>query len=41
MIKNNKQFDLMIYPDRNHGISGGNTRYHLYTLMTDFWMENL
>ena len=41
LIKNNKQFDLMIYPDRNHGISGGNTRYHLYTLMTDFWMENL
>ena len=41
LIKNNKQFDLMIYPDRNHGVSGGNTRYHLYTLMTNFWLENL
>lgn len=41
LIKNNKQFDLMVYPDKNHSIMGGNTRYHLYTLMTDFLMENL
>ena len=37
----NKQFDLFIYPDKNHGIYGGNTRYHLYTEMTDFILENL
>ncbi len=37
----NKQFDLMIYPDRNHGIYGGNTRLHLFTLLTDYVTENL
>ena len=37
----NKQFDLFVYPDKNHGIYGGNTRYHLYKKMTDFILENL
>jgi len=37
----NKQFELMIYPNRNHGISGGNTRLHLYRLMTDFLERSL
>lgn len=41
LVKNNKQFDLMIYPDRNHGIYGGKTRLHLYNLMTDYILENL
>ncbi|MDC0249658.1 S9 family peptidase, partial [Flavobacteriales bacterium] len=41
LIKANKQFDLFIYPDRNHGIYGGNTRYHLYKKMTDFILDNL
>ena len=36
LVKANKQFDLFIYPDKNHGIYGGNTRYHLYKKMTDF-----
>jgi dipeptidyl-peptidase-4 len=36
-----KQFDMMIYPGRNHGIYGGSTRIHLYTLLTDFITENL
>lgn len=40
-VRNNKQFDLMVYPDRNHGISGGKTRLHLYTLLTDYILENL
>jgi dipeptidyl-peptidase-4 len=39
--KANKQFDFMMYPDKNHGISGGNTRLHIYTLMTDFILEKL
>ncbi|MFM1932523.1 MAG: hypothetical protein RL226_1826, partial [Bacteroidota bacterium] len=30
LVKANKQFDLFIYPDRNHGIYGGNTRLHLF-----------
>ncbi len=37
----NKQFDLFIYPDKNHGIYGGNTSFHLYTKMTDFILNNL
>jgi dipeptidyl-peptidase-4 len=37
----NKQFDMMIYPGRNHGIYGGSTRYHLFTMLTDFITENL
>lgn len=41
LVQANKQFDLFIYPDKNHGIYGGNTRYHLYTKMTDFILENL
>jgi len=41
LVRANKQFDLFIYPDKNHGIYGGNTRYHLYKKMTDFILENL
>ena len=41
LVKENKQFDLFIYPDKNHGIYGGNTRYHLYKKMTDFILNNL
>jgi dipeptidyl-peptidase-4 len=36
-----KQFDLFIYPNKNHGIGGRKTRIHLYTLMTNFIMEKL
>ncbi|WP_372918557.1 S9 family peptidase [Salegentibacter sp.] len=41
LIQANKQFDWAIYPDKNHGIYGGNTRLHLYTKMTNFITENL
>ncbi|MGC1516597.1 MAG: S9 family peptidase [Maribacter sp.] len=41
LIQANKQFDWGIYPDKNHGIYGGNTRIHLFTKMTDFIKENL
>lgn len=41
MVQANKQFDWAIYPDKNHGIHGGNTRLHLYTKMTNFIKENL
>ncbi|MDA9628554.1 S9 family peptidase, partial [Flavobacteriaceae bacterium] len=41
LIQANKQFEWMIYPDKNHGISGGNTRKHLYTKMTNFIFKNL
>lgn len=41
LVKANKQFDFMLYPSKNHGIYGGNTRYHLYKKMTDFLYNNL
>jgi dipeptidyl-peptidase-4 len=41
LIKANKQFQSFYYPNRNHGISGGNTRLHLYQMMTDFLEKNL
>ncbi|WP_378181446.1 S9 family peptidase [Aquimarina sp. SS2-1] len=41
LVQKNKQFDWAIYPDKNHGIYGGNTRLHLYTKMTNFIKENL
>lgn len=41
LVKANKQFDLMIYPNRNHGIYGGNTRLHLYEKMDNFLFEHL
>lgn len=41
LIKANKQFEQFFYPDKNHGIHGGNTRVHLYDLMTDFIVRNL
>ncbi len=41
LVQANKQFDWAIYPDKNHGIYGGNTRLHLFTKMTNFIKENL
>lgn len=41
LVQANKKFDWRIYPDKNHGIYGGNTRLHLYTLMTDFIKNHL
>ncbi|MDB9720716.1 S9 family peptidase [Winogradskyella sp.] len=41
LIQANKQFEWMIYPDKNHGIYGGNTRLHLYSKMTNFLNKTL
>jgi len=41
LINANKQFVNYAYPNRNHGIYGGNTRLHLYQAMTDFLDEHL
>ncbi len=41
LVAADKQFDMFFYPDRNHGIYGGNTRIHLYTMMTNFIFKNL
>jgi len=41
MVKANKQFELFVYPNKNHGIYGGNTRNHLFQLMLTFIEANL
>ena len=42
LIKHNKQFTLMVYPNRSHSIKEGeNTTRHLYTLLTRYLKENL
>ena len=42
LIKHNKPFDMMSYPNRAHGIhEGKNTTRHLHTLMTRYLEKNL
>lgn len=41
LVRANKDFDWLIYPDRNHGIYGGNTRLHLYNKMTEYILNHL
>ncbi len=41
LVNANKQFEMQLYPNKNHGIYGGYTRLHLYTKMTDFILKNL
>ncbi len=42
LIKANKQFTMMAYPNRSHGIyEGENTTRHLYELLTNYLMVHL
>ncbi|MGC9341110.1 MAG: DPP IV N-terminal domain-containing protein, partial [Bacteroidales bacterium] len=41
LVDSDKQFESQFYPNKNHGIYGGNTTFHLYSRMTDFIIENL
>jgi len=41
LIEADKQFDMQVYPDKNHSILGVQTRRHLYTKMSEFLFENL
>jgi len=41
LVESDKQFEMQLYPNKNHGIYGGNTRYHLYRQLTDFLLKNL
>lgn len=42
LIKHNKQFQMMAYPNRSHGIyEGANTRRHLFTMIYNFFRDNL
>ncbi|MEY5049101.1 MAG: hypothetical protein RLZZ175_2460 [Bacteroidota bacterium] len=41
LIKADKQFSTMYYPNRAHGISGGNSRLHVFKTITEFVLKNL
>jgi dipeptidyl-peptidase-4 len=41
LVQANKQFEMQLYTNRNHGISGGKTRIHLFTRIHDFLLRNL
>ncbi|MCG8475439.1 MAG: S9 family peptidase [Cytophagales bacterium] len=41
LVAADKQFESFYYPNRNHGIYGGNTTMHLYRMMTDFVIRKL
>lgn len=41
LVQADKDFDWAVYPDKNHGIYGGNTRLHLYKKMTKFIKETI
>ncbi len=41
LIRAEKQFRLMVYPDKTHGISGTGAGTHLYHMMEEFWNKEL
>lgn len=41
LVQANKQFDMQIYTNRNHGIAGGNTRNHLMNRVANFFIEQM
>ena len=41
LTKAGKQIDLMIYPNKNHSIFGGNTRFMLFSKVTEYFFKNL
>ena len=41
LIQADKYFETQIYTNRNHGISGGNTRNHLMNRVAGFFLNNL
>jgi len=41
LVQADKHFESFIYPNKNHGIYGGNTRNHLFNMMLKFTVNNL
>jgi len=41
LVKENKDFEMFIYTNKNHGIYGGYTRLHLFNKMLKFTIDNL
>ncbi|HUI33064.1 MAG TPA: S9 family peptidase, partial [Dysgonamonadaceae bacterium] len=41
LIKADKHFDMFFFPDKNHFISGDNSRVYLYNKVIDYYKKNL
>ncbi len=41
LIKAGKNFDMMVYPMRKHGIADPPARINLFNKMVEFWTRNL
>ncbi|MDO4948836.1 MAG: S9 family peptidase [Bacteroidales bacterium] len=41
LVQADKQFDMHVYTNRNHGISGGNTTFHLLTKITNYFLDKM
>ena len=41
LVQAGKDFDMMVYTNRNHQIAGGNTRMHLFNKIANFFKKNL
>ncbi len=41
LIANNVQYNMLFYPNRDHGINSGNARIHLFTALTSFILTEL
>lgn len=41
LVQADKQFEMQLYTNRNHSIYGGNTRMHLFTRISEFFIHNL
>ena len=41
LVQANKQYDMMVYPDKNHSIYGGKTRLQLYSKFLNYVEANL
>ncbi|MEO9257870.1 MAG: prolyl oligopeptidase family serine peptidase, partial [Crocinitomicaceae bacterium] len=41
LIQSNKKFEQFFFPNKNHGIYGGNTREYLFNMLLDYTLKNL
>lgn len=41
LIQANKQFEMFLFPDKDHSIRGGNARMYLYSKVIDFYKNQL
>lgn len=41
LIRANRPYQLLVYPNKTHGISGPTARTHLFTAMERFWQRHL